>query len=452
MAGNRKPVVALKDRERFPLINDLAYLNQMKQDECAPVFNFQSGDRVNAEHLRKVKQYANEIRNKKQFWEEGGQPDWLKGYLRRCIDQVPFYINRKSSFMEQPTINRGDIGSIPWNFVSKDARLDDMLVYNTSGTTGAAMDVLFDPVSQACWISQLQSVLDQHNIKIEGGNNKVSIALICSQSSTLTYASLSTYLNGAGILKLNLNPNDWRDPEDRILYLEKYNPEVLTGDPFAFFDLLELQPKITPKVLVSSAMKLTDGIKTKLEAYFKCPVLDVYSLTECRMVAFAENGRHRAIRPDLFLEVFDMYEDIALPYGERGELVITGGNNPFLPLIRYRTGDFCKLKIENGIPYLIDLEARLPVVFYKKNGQMINNIDISRALMYLPLAGFTLHQGPGYQLSFKGWSNDKIQKDVQYALRNIFGLDTPVKIIIKPVGQQNGHKPITYSSNFSPDL
>lgn len=45
--------------------------------------------------------------------------------------------------------------------------------------------------------------------------------------------------------------------------------------------------------------------------------------------------------------------------------MVTGGNNPFLPLMRYRTGDFCSLKIENGVPFLVDLEARNPVVFIR---------------------------------------------------------------------------------------
>ncbi len=130
------------------------------------------------------------------------------------------------------------------------------------------------------------------------------------------------------------------------------------------------------------------------------------------MVAVAEKGRHRAIRHDLYLEIFDEHEDVLLPYGKRGELVITGGNNPFLPLIRYRTGDFCSLEIENGIPYLIDLEARNPVVFYTKAGKRVNNIEISRAMAELPLAGFTLHQAKDYKLTFKGWSSEDLKDKV----------------------------------------
>ncbi|WP_170830153.1 AMP-binding protein [Williamwhitmania taraxaci] len=339
----------------------------MKQDELAPLFNFQSGDRLNSEKLELVNQYALRIRSSKKFWEKDQLPDWLDDYLLKCKRTVPYYNSRPKSLYDQPTIDRSIVRSTPWQFVSSELNLEDLLVYQTSGTTGAAMDVLFDPVSQACWLPQLQSILDLYGINLDSRPDNVTIALVCSQKSTLTYASLSTYLKSSGVLKININPSDWKVPAHRIQYLEKYNPQILTGDPFAFMDLLALKPRITPKALVSSAMKLTEGIRKKLEEYFACPIIDTYSLTECRMIAFAENNRHRAIRPELYLEVFDKDKDILLPYGERGELVITGGNNPFLPLIRYRTGDFCQLEIENGIPFIVDLEARTPVAFYKKN-------------------------------------------------------------------------------------
>ena len=49
-----KPAIALSDTERFPLINDLSFLFSLQQDEAAPLYNFKSGDRLTAEHLKKV--------------------------------------------------------------------------------------------------------------------------------------------------------------------------------------------------------------------------------------------------------------------------------------------------------------------------------------------------------------------------------------------------------------
>lgn len=452
MAENKKPIVGLNDKERFPLISDLSFLNKLRQDELAPMFNFSSGDRLTNEHLERVLQYAENIRINKTFWKKGELPDWIETYALWCRQTVDYYRSRKKSFYDHPTINRSDISASPWDFVSEDANLEDLLVYQTSGTTGAAMDVVFDPVSQACWLPQLQSILDQYNIQLDYGPDKVAVALICSQSATLTYASLSTYMDGAGVLKINLNPADWKSPIHRVQYLERYNPQILTGDPFAFIDLLELKPCLKPKAMVSSAMKLTEGTRKRLEEYFQCPVLDIYSLTECRMVAVADKGRHRAIRHDLYLEIFDEHNDVLLPYGERGELVITGGNNPFLPLIRYRTGDFCSLKIEDGIPYLIDLEARNPIVFYTKEGNSVNNIEISRAMSDLHLAGFTLHQSKDFKLIFKGWSNEDLKSEVSKGIKTIFGEEIEIEVIIIKSDLNDGRKTVRYTSEWEGEL
>ncbi|WP_159433456.1 AMP-binding protein [Flavobacterium saccharophilum] len=442
------PQIALTDEERFPLLDDLSFLNALRQDVFAPKFNFKSGDRLNAVQLSKVHSHKIKYYNEKVFWNEGQSPDWIADYLKWCIETVPFYQNKGDDFNSFPTVSREDIRNFPYLFVSNEANLNELLVYHTSGSTGPKLDVLFDAVSQASWLPQIESVLKDFNIAITEGKNTTAIALICAQEKTLTYASLSTYLEGAGILKINLNPSEWNRPDHAVKYLEKYNPQILTGDPIAFMALLDLAPQLKPKALISSAMKLTTGTKNKLENYFKCPVIDLYSLTECRNIAYAAGIGHKVIRPDLYLEIFDKHKDVKLPYGERGELVVTGGNNPFLPLIRYRTGDFCSLKIENGVPFLVDLEARNPVVFYTKSNVKINNIDISNCLSELPLAGFKIHQRKDKSISFLGYSNEVTLQEITEVLKTIFKNDIDVLVDIQKISQNNIGEKTLYSSEL----
>src|SRR5690349_12767020 len=163
MAENNKPAVALSDAERFPLLTDLSFLKQLRQDEFAPSFNFQSGDRLRSDQLQKVKEYASTLATRK-FQKKESQPDWLHNYVDWCIRTVPYYKGRKAEHDAHPTIRRSDLKAHPWKFVSTDCDLNDLLVYQTSGTTGSAMDVVFDPVSQACWIPQLESVLSKYNV------------------------------------------------------------------------------------------------------------------------------------------------------------------------------------------------------------------------------------------------------------------------------------------------
>jgi phenylacetate-CoA ligase len=451
MDASSNPQIALTDEERFPLLHDLSFLNTLKQDALAPKFNFKSGDRLNAVQLSKVHSLKKKYYNESVFWNEEQTPVWVNDYLKWCLATVPFYKNKKSDFDSFPTISREDIRDFPHLFVSNEANLKELLVYHTSGSTGPKLDVLFDAVSQALWLPQIESILGDFDISITEGKDTVAIALICAQEKTLTYASLSTYLEGAGVLKINLNPSEWNQPDDAKKYLEKYNPQILTGDPLAFMALLDLKPQLFPKAMISSAMKLTQGTKNKLENYFKCPVIDLYSLTECRNIAYASEMGHKVIRPDLYLEIFDEFKDVKLPYGERGELVVTGGSNPFLPLIRYRTGDFCSLKIENGIPFLVDLEARNPVVFFTKSNLKINNIDVSNRLSQLSLAGFRMHQRKDKLIEFTGYSNDIAAEEITEALNIIFKNDIDILVDIQKISQNNIADKTKYSSDLMTD-
>jgi len=448
MEESRRPQIALTDQERFPNLNDFGLLHQLRQDAYAPRFNFKSGDRLTEKHLIKLDNYAKEIMHKTSFWKEGASPGWMQSYLKWCSTTVPLYTGKGIALEAYPTINRDTLRDNPHLLVSLEADLDDLLVYHTSGSTGAIMDVLFDPVSQASWLPQIAMVLDHFGIRLDKGKNTVALAMICAQDKTLTFASLSTYLEGAGILKLNLNPADWSQPEHSVRYLEKYNPQILTGDPIAFMALCKLGPKISPKAMISSAMGLNEGTKKVLESYFNCPVIDVYSLTECRNIAYATPQGHRAIRPELYLEIFDPNEDVKLPNGAKGELTITGGNNPFLPLVRYRTGDYCSMEILDGVPHLIHLEARKPVIFKTTTGREINTIDISRALSKYALAGFKMHQNKNMRIEFTGVSNEDIKKEVEVSLDRIFKNEIPFTVVINKIIANKSYGKSNYTSEL----
>ncbi|HQK20478.1 MAG TPA: hypothetical protein PLJ27_23665, partial [Polyangiaceae bacterium] len=328
-------------------------------------------------------------------------------------------------------------------------RLEDMLVFCTSGTTEAPMDVLADPVSQACWLPQLESILERDRIRFDREGQKVAICLVCDQKDTLTYASLSTWLGGAGVLKINLNPEEWSKPEDRCVYLERYNPEIITGDPFSLWSMARVAPRIRPKAMVSSAMTLHQGARQLLQQQFGCPVYDIYSLTECRMIAVStEPARYRLIRPELYVEILSPDSDIAVPEGAVGEITVTGGNNPFLPLVRYRTGDFASLKYVDGHPCLCDLEGRSPVIFLRQNREFLNPIDISRALSKVALAGFTLHQREDLSLEFSAWGAELEARSLETTLKQLFGDAIPLQMTLSVESPPSPQK-VKYTSEIN---
>ncbi len=450
MEGNKslKTIPVLDDQKRFPALDDFRFLNHLRQHPFAPRYNFRSGDRLTPKDIQEIGEYRKKLSKEPKHWKGDELPQWLQGYLATCRTQVPFYRNFPENLLEMPTTRRKDIQKEPWFFVSDTSKLQDLLVYSTSGTTGPPMDVNFDAVTQGTYLAQLQEVLAGYGIRITGGSKRVSITLICDQEETLTYASLSTYLDSAGILKINLNPNEWQEPDHRIRYLEELNSEILTGDPLAFHSLMLLPVQLTPKALISSALKLLPGTKNKLEDHFGCPVIDLYSLTECRMIAASWKEHLRLIRHDLFLETLYPNRDIQVPEGERGELTITGGNNPFLRLIRYRTGDSCTLEYLDDAVIIKNLEGRAPVCFYDFRRQFVNSIDISRSLSRFNLPGYTLHQNQDHSLFLTIFGADGPKNALSSSLKSLFGKKVPVTIISEEAQQTDRRKQPSYSSDF----
>jgi phenylacetate-CoA ligase len=264
-------------------------------------------------------------------------------------------------------------------------------------------------------------------VTLEGSSDRVSIATVCAQSYTFTYATLSSYLNEAGYIKVNLNPSDWRDPDDRALFLDSCNPEVYTGDPISFLALARLPLKTRPKALVSSAMTMLEGLKRELEDHFGCPVLDVYSMNESRFMAVNRGEGYEIIPHYLYVEILDAEGNACSP-STRGEIVLTGGHNPFLPLLRYRTGDYAALEFRGKRPLLVEFEGRKPTVFINSSGRIVNNIDVTYALKHFPIGQFSLHQNADRSLVFRMRESRAEEEEVRAALMKLFGPDQPITI------------------------
>jgi phenylacetate-CoA ligase len=135
------------------------------------------------------------------------------------------------------------------------------------------------------------------------------------------------------------------------------------------------------------------GLRERLEQRFGCPVLDIYSLNEVGPVGVfdAEAGGHVLLQHRLYVEILDRAGHPVAP-GAAGEIVLTGGFNFCLPLLRYRTGDYASLSCGADGPVLVGLSGRRPVR-YLARGAWVNNIDITHALRALAISNFNFHQG-----------------------------------------------------------
>jgi phenylacetate-CoA ligase len=441
----------LTDEERFPLLGEEGrkLLLWMWEHPHAPRYNFKCGDRLTGESLQRVRDYETELNTSHKGWALGEPPDWAKEFARRSIAEVPFYRRRggaADSFDSIPTFSRAELKHEPWSFVPDSQRLDELIVYYTSGTTGQRLNVLSHPEVSSIYLPALRAALATRNVKLEGGIDRVSIITVCAQASTFTYASVSSFLDGAGFVKINLNPNDWREMEDCVKFLDSCNSEIYTGDPISFVALAKLPLKTRPKALVSTAMTLLPGLQKELEEHFRCPVIDVYSMTEARMIAVRTDRGYEVIPHDLYVEILDAEGNLCPP-GVRGEVTLTGGPNPFLPLLRYRTGDYAAMEFDGAKPLLVDFEGRPPTLFLNSTGKIVNNIDVSYELREFPIAQFALHQNQDRSLVFR--LNGNVDRDeIRQALLNLFGTDQ--LLVIKELTEEEvaGGKVIQYTSDI----
>jgi phenylacetate-CoA ligase len=379
-------------------------------------------------------------------------PHWLKPFAAFCLAEVPFYRRAGGSaddFFALPTTSHEDLRRQPWAFVPDSQPLDDLLVYTTSGTTGSRLAVLSDPETPSKYLPLLQAALTTRGILLEGGRDRVALVQVCAQKQTYTMATVSAYLGEAGYAKINLSPAEWRDPDDRVPFLESCQPEVYTGDPVAFLELMKLPLRARPKALISSAMALLPAFQERLEAHFGCPVIDFYGTTESGPVAVAGRGGFDILPHDLYVEVLRPDGRPCRP-GERGEITLTGGRNPFLPLLRYRTGDSASLEFHQEMPVLVGLEGRPPVVFKTAAGQWLNSIDVTTILHEFPLSQFSLDQAADGALDLTVRGHDVPLPAIREALLGLFGPDQ--RLAIKEVSDPEGWsgKAIQYSSALSP--
>jgi phenylacetate-CoA ligase len=88
------------------------------------------------------------------------------------------------------------------------------------------------------------------------------------------------------------------------------------------------------------------------EAWGGAEVLDHYGMTEIGPVALQRTGEHDTlwIMDDrYFAEVLDPKTLVPVPSGDIGELVLTSLGRTAWPLLRYRTGDLVKRRVDGGL-------------------------------------------------------------------------------------------------------
>ena len=208
---------------------------------------------------------------------------------------------------------------------------------------------------------------------------RMALAYVVNQRQAYTYASSVPGFGGAVMARVNLGLEGWSGRDD---YLQRCDPQVISGSPVSLAALLEpeLRRRLRPLALVSGATHLSATLRADLVDAFDCPVLDIYGLHETRPIAVStDGGPHVVLDRRVLVEVLDRSGEPVAP-GERGEIVVTAGENPLLPLARYRTGDHGRLVEIDGLPAIADLEGREDTLFRSPTGRAVPTVDLTQQL------------------------------------------------------------------------
>lgn len=393
------PCLSDPDLERTPLLDAAGrrMLRTLREHPDAPRWTYAVGDRLVREDLDELRRFAERLARERGRREPGPTATILQR-LASLRDLVPHFretlaevADLEREWTTVPTCCRHDLAVAPWRFVPENEPLDRLVIYRTAGTTGHPIVVPHHPRAVACYLPLLERALEGWGVRLVHRPDAVSCALLSAQLRTYTYSTVHYGWGGAGFAKLNLRSTDWPSEGSRTRYLEAFAPPLLTAEPVALAELAALEPALRPAVIVSTSLRLEGDLAARLSTRFGCPVVDWYSTVETGPIAYAcPRGHGMHVLPhDLLVEVIRPDGSVCPP-GEAGEITVTGGRNPFLPLLRYRTGDTGRLVHDpcpcgDSMPRLQDLQGRPPILFRAADGTPVGSVDISRRLRELPL-------------------------------------------------------------------
>lgn len=284
----------------------------------------------------------------------------LKQTLERVYATVPFYKNsfKQAGLTPADIRSLDDLRKIPFTY-KQDMRdnypyglfavpLSQIVrIHASSGTTGKPTVVGYTKRDIDMW-----SELMARSFAAAGATS--SDMIHNSYGYGLFTGGLGAHY-GAERLGASVIPMSGGNTKKQMLIMKDFGSTVITCTPSYSLYLAEAlaEEGIDPSELklrvgILGAEPWSEGMRTEIEAKLGIKAIDIYGLSEILGPGVAiecieaQNGLH--IWEDHFIpEIIDPATGEVLPYGEKGELVITTITKEGIPMIRYRTRDITRI-------------------------------------------------------------------------------------------------------------
>ncbi|MDD5017961.1 MAG: phenylacetate--CoA ligase [Eubacteriales bacterium] len=287
------------------------------------------------------------------------QLEKLKATAKKVYENVPFYkkafddkgirpedIRRLDDLKHLPFTVKNDLrDNYPFGLFA--AKQEDIVrVHASSGTTGKPTVVGYTKRDIKNWADLMARTY------VFAGGNKNSVIQVAYGYGLFTGGLGAHY--GAEALGAMTVPVSGGNTKRQIMLMQDFGTTIIACTPsYALFMAETMEDMgIDPKSLkleagVFGAEPWTEAMRTEIEHRLGILAIDIYGLSEIMGPGVATDCEYKQglhISEDFFLpEIIDPDTLEPLPYGEKGELVITTIDKDGIPLIRYRTRDITSL-------------------------------------------------------------------------------------------------------------
>lgn len=454
--------LALTDGERWPSLPaaDLARVEAARQHPAAPVWVHATGDRLDAADLTA-------LAAREQVRPSASPPGWVAALVERVHATVPRYraaardgrSGPSSPLHDLPTVTRHDLLTDLAAHVPVDVPLDRVLQGTSSGSTGAALLVPLHPRSVAADLLLLHALVEATGAPWAADAARLGLVNLVDQRAAFTYLSaMSAFPRDPGVpaplmARVNLDASAWRAPGDRERWFAEHDPQVVSTSTLPLVHLLDLAEaglELHPLAVVNGATHVTPAVRRRVRDVWDAPLLDLYGLRETGPVAVATEGDpgHVLVDRRVHVEVLDP-AGRPVPPGERGEVVVTVDENPYLPLLRYRTGDHAALgSTADGRPVLLGLEGRAAVRYLDAAGVARPSVDATQVLQAAGLVAWHLHQDADGAVRLRAVAPDvPSAQAAARAVRDWLGRDVALDVL-DDVADLGPGKPARWTSDL----
>ena len=352
-------------------------------------------------------QIASRITNKgfsKEYAELRKEPmyeSYLIRLLRHAHDNAPYYteilgragvVNSKevnlSRFSEIPMLTKEIIRKHFDRLVSKDYTHRKRYYNSSGGSTGEPtrfiQDSLYDKWGNATSYYYYKDILGIEldsckKVILWGSERDLFTGSMGWKARFANWVTNTLPLNSFVMMKESM--------QRYVETINSYKPDLIRGYASSLYELCNYVQKEklrihTPKVVISSAEKLTNEMRTRLEEVFGTKVYDFYGSRETSNIAGeCREGPMHIFSFNNYVEILDN-QNLPVCEGQEGRVVITSLHNYSMPFIRYEIGDMAvqgpsKCTCGNPLPTLRKITGRVTNHFIREDGALVSGAALT---------------------------------------------------------------------------